>query len=95
MSTNIKTWYDFILQQMAAESYLDQSVRFGGTRTVSDVVMLGSNNPSYMQNNKIPQPADAILNGATRMTATQAADFTSRFTIIDHRSNDDPRFASA
>lgn len=23
MSTNIKTWYDFVLQQMAAESYLD------------------------------------------------------------------------
>ncbi len=23
MSTTIQTWYDFVLQQMAAESYLD------------------------------------------------------------------------
>lgn len=41
MSTNIRTWYDFVLQQMAAESYLDQSNLFGGTLNPLKVLMYG------------------------------------------------------
>ncbi len=49
MSTNIKKWYDFVLQQMAAESYLDQSKDFGGAKDISVMLMLGTNNPMYLQ----------------------------------------------
>ncbi|MDD2685198.1 MAG: hypothetical protein PHY62_03490 [Gallionella sp.] len=35
-----------------------------------------------------------ILPGATRMTATQATDFMTRYTVVDHRGNDDSRFAA-
>lgn len=87
MSTIIQTWYDFVLQQMAAESYLDKSKKFGGALDTDVVLMLGSNNPDYPQNGQIPTPTTDILLGATRMTATQAADFTTRYEIISHLPN--------
>lgn len=82
MSTNIKTWYDFILQQMAAESYWDQSDKFGGNRTAADVLMFGSNNPN--QYIGLDPAILTTLPGATRMTETQATDFTTRYTIVSH-----------
>lgn len=93
MSQNVKKWYDFVLQQMAAESYLDQIGKNGNDLT--KVLMLGSNNAGYPQSNgEYPLPDTKILDGATRMTATQATDFTTRYSIIDHRANDDARFAA-
>ncbi|MDD2685196.1 MAG: hypothetical protein PHY62_03480 [Gallionella sp.] len=44
MSTTIKAWYDSVLQQMAAESYLNQSTLFGGALDPMKVLMFGSNN---------------------------------------------------
>ena len=91
MSTTVKTWYDFVLQQMAAESYLDGWKDLSNTDR-QNRLLLGSNNIYFLQAGETP--TTPVLNGATRMTATQAADFTSRYTIVDHRSNDDPRFAN-
>ncbi len=79
MSTTIQTWYNFVLQQMATESYLDGWNNLALDKR-KERLMYGSNNPTYQS-----LPFDApILDGATRMTATQAADFLNRYTVIDH-----------
>lgn len=91
MSTNIQTWYDFVLQQMAAESYLNGWNNLLHEEKVARL-NLGSNNPDYLQNGQTS--TTPILPGATRMTATQAADFTTRYRVVDHRGNDDARFAN-
>ena len=67
MSTTIRTWYDFVLQQMVAESYLDG----WNSLSLEDKIVrlnLGSNNFSVPSN----QPTTPILPGATRMTAMSA-----------------------
>ena len=86
MNTNIRTWYRAVLQQMAAEAYLDQSDLFGGANAAIDVLMFGSNNPTYqlLQGNA---SATQVLPGTTRMTPTQAGDFLTRYEIISHLSN--------
>lgn len=85
MSAKMQTWYDFVLQQMAAESYLDQIGKNGND--APRMLMLGSNNPGYLQDNKLPLPTAAVLNGNTRMTESQATDFTTRYTIVSHLPN--------
>ncbi len=87
MSSNIRTWYDFVLQQMAAEAYLDQSDLFdlfGGANAVIDVLMYGNNNPAYQGGLLSTEP---LLPGTTRITATQAEDFLSRYEIVSHLPN--------
>jgi len=82
MSTTIQTWYDFVLQQMAAESYLDG----WNSLSLEDKIIrlnLGSNNFSIPTN----LSTEPLLPGATRMTATQAADFLTRYTIVSHLPN--------
>jgi hypothetical protein len=44
MSTTIKTWLEFALQQIAAESYIDQ---VGATSNFSSVLQNGNNNQKY------------------------------------------------
>lgn len=82
MSATIKSWYDFILQQMAAESYLEGWASMDDI-TRKNILQLGSNNPIVPEN----APTTPVLPGATRMTAAQAADFLSRYTVIDHQPN--------
>lgn len=85
MSTTIKTWYDFVLQQMAAESYFHEADKFGGLLSQKQVLMFGSNNPSlYSELDPVTLP---ILPGATRLTPTQATDFLTRYTILSHLPN--------
>lgn len=91
MSTNIQTWYNFVLQQMAAESYLNGWNDLSGIDQ-QNRLLLGNNNYNFLQADQTP--TSDILPGATRLTATQAADFTARYQVIDHRSNDDARFAT-
>ncbi len=86
MSTNIQAWYDFLLQQMATESYLDQSDLFNGTESAKNVLMFGSNNPSY-QRQQVNEPTTDLLPGTTRMTTTQAEDFLTRYEIVSHLPN--------
>jgi hypothetical protein len=42
--SNIQAWYDFILQQMAAESYLDQALRNLGVRSCN----ITQSQPKYL-----------------------------------------------
>lgn len=93
MNTTIKTWYDFVLQQMAAESYLSQASIFGGNLDLSKVLMFGSNNPALYPN---IDPANLPnLLGATRMTATQATDFVNRYQVVSHLPNTASGFSAA
>jgi hypothetical protein len=41
MSTTIQTWYNFVLQQMAAESYLDQAAT--SPYGLAGILQFGSN----------------------------------------------------
>ncbi len=69
MSTNVRAWYDFVLQQMAAESYLDG----WNALSLQDRVFrlnFGNNNFGVETN----QPNVPVLPGTTRITATQADD---------------------
>jgi hypothetical protein len=52
VSTNIRTWYDLVLQQMAAESYLE---KIGvGSNTAVSVLMFGNNHPLFQQPDEGP-----------------------------------------
>ena len=82
MSRNIRVWYDLVLQQMAAESYLDKVGL--GNNTPIGVLMFGNNHPSFQSGLLSTEP---ILRGTTRMTATQAEDFLTRFEIVNHLPN--------
>ena len=78
MPTNIKTWLDFALQQMAAESYLDQFVVQGVP--LQQVLIDGNNDRRVI-------PLDQFT-GKTRMTTLQAQQFAQRYQILDHHAND-------
>jgi Ca2+-binding RTX toxin-like protein len=92
MSKIIQSWYDFVLQQIAAESYLDQIGRNGND--ITRVLMYGSNNPLYQQQQG-NEPTTVLLPGATRMTATQAEDFLTRYEILSHLPNTATGFSGA
>ena len=84
MSSSVQPWYDFVLQQMVAESYIHHASEFGGALSIGDVLMFGSNNPAYQGGLLQSEP---LLPGATRMTATQAEDFLTRYEIVSHLPN--------
>src|SRR5262245_25726550 len=71
----IKTWLDFALQQVAAESYLDGIVLTERTQVVP---RLGRGNSPLLG------PDDQYI----RMTPSQANAFFDRYEIIDHHPND-------
>lgn len=81
--SDINTWYDFVLQQMAAESYLDQY--FDGTKDVVEVLTEGNTDGRVI--------TDPKKFGYTRMTSVQADDFLNRYEIIDHHANDTSGFS--
>jgi hypothetical protein len=90
--SDIGTWLQFALQQMAAESYLD------GSDLITRLT-LGNNNPL------LNDPNDPTLDGATRFinlagapNATQitgsAQAFAARYQIVDHHANDATGFSA-
>ena len=84
MPTDIKTWFDFALQQMATESYLDQFVVQGVA--LQQVLIDGNNDRRVISLDQ--------FTGKTRFTALQAQDFTQRYQIIDHHANDATGFSA-
>ncbi|MFN0316031.1 MAG: hypothetical protein ACKVQA_13450, partial [Burkholderiales bacterium] len=82
MTPIIQTWYDSVLQQMAAESYLDGWHLLSLEDRIGRLE-LGSNNFVVPEN----QPGAALLPGTTRMTAAQAEDFLTRYEIVSHLPN--------
>lgn len=87
-----KAWFEFALVQMVAESYLDD-VWATPSELRDNRLRFGSNNPAFFSST-VPDPALVPnLPGKTRLTDSQIAYFNQNYDIIDHRSNDDPRFA--
>jgi|CXWL01.1.fsa_nt_gi hypothetical protein len=90
--SDIGTWLQFALQQMAAESYLDDS-------DIITRLTLGNNNPL------LNDPNDPTLDGATRFVnlagvpnAAQitgsAQAFVTRYQIVDQHANDATGFSA-
>jgi len=84
MNTNIDSLYDFALQQMAAESYFENSQSWGDPVEVTRLLQLGTNREDFTN----PTSPNGYP-GLTRMTAAQADEFVSKFTII-HQWSDNP-----
>ena len=84
--TQIRTWLDFALQQLTAESYVNRFL--SGELSLDRVLKMGNNN--------LPgdQSATAVLPGKTRMTTLQAEDFIQRYQILDHHANDATGFSA-
>src|SRR5574341_155005 len=79
--SQITTWLDFALQQMAAESYLDDP---GGL-----LVQLARGNNRF----GFDPPTGPLL-GATRFTNVLADRFIARYDIVDHHANDATGFSA-
>ncbi|MEC4890329.1 MAG: calcium-binding protein [Nitrospira sp.] len=84
--SNISTWLKFALQQMAAESYLDQLL-FG--RPLREILLDGNNDTRFVQ-----PDANGELPGKTRFTNVQADRFLNSYDIIDHHANDASGFSA-
>src|SRR5215813_7397363 len=77
----IETWYDFLMQQMAAESYFD-GVSFSDRDAVRLRLLNGNNRPEFIDD----QPR-----GLTRFTRQQADEFLTRFQILNQWSDNPHR----
>jgi Ca2+-binding RTX toxin-like protein len=71
---------DFALQQVAAESYLDQQAPL-------QQILIDGNNDRRV-------PSGTGPNGASRLTPDQARNFVNRYVIIDHQPNDSAGFSA-
>jgi Ca2+-binding RTX toxin-like protein len=80
LSESVGSWYDFYLQQVAAESYLE-SVNLQDIARVSAALVSG--------NNRLEVPATEIPPGKSRLAPLQAAEFAARFDIL-HQWSDNP-----
>jgi hypothetical protein len=85
MASNIQTWLDYALQQMAAESYLDQFL--SGPRTLVKVLTNGNNNENIISD-------ENAFRGATRFTNLLADRFIAKYDIVSHHANDSTGFSA-
>lgn len=106
--TQLELWYDFALQQIAAESFLTddagrliqdpdiqrQRLRLGSNNFAPIVYVNGQAQPNELLKTYSGDPDTAILPGATRMTAIQADYFLQNWRIV-HQSANDPSGFSA
>jgi len=76
--TETRLWLDFALQQVSAESYLDE-LNFGDEKAVKDRLKVGANNYRVPLNEEKPH--------STRMTDLQADYYWDNFEIVDHLPN--------
>ena len=83
--TETQQWIDFALQQVAAESYLDD-ISFKNEEDVLRRLIVGANNYRV--------PPDVDNPHATRMTKLQADYFLENFEIIDHLPNRSSGFSA-
>jgi hypothetical protein len=89
--TNITSWLQFAIQQMAAESYLD-GFAFNNSNELIRRLKFGNNNATVLG---LGNPDDSpVLSGKTRLTTIQAQQFTQRYQILDHHANDATGFSA-
>lgn len=90
----IRTWLEFALQQMAAESYL-HNINLSDPADVVPRLIAGNNAPGVNS----PNPGAtrfvdlASLSNASQITGSAQA-FVSRFQIVDHHTNDSTGFSA-
>lgn len=93
MATLIQTWLNYALQQMAAESYLDQFLL--GPRSLVEVLSNGNNNENVIPVDQFTgKTRFADLTGvanAAQVTGSAQA-FESRYQIVNHHANDATAF---
>jgi len=85
VQSSISTWLKFALQQMVAESYLDD-IPINDPLEVQGALIRGNNNRRFVTENE--------FTGKTRMTTLQAQEFTQRYQIVDHHANDATGFSA-
>lgn len=94
MATTIQTWLNFALQQMAAESYLDQVL---SGRTLVKVLTNGNNNEDVIPDDQFTGATRFVnlanLPNAAQVTGSAQA-FASRYQIVDHHANDATGFSA-
>jgi hypothetical protein len=83
---NISNWLKFALQQMAAESYLDQ---FLLGRPLRDILLDGNNDTRFVQ-----PDVNGNLPGQTRFTNALVDRFLATYDIVDHHANDATGFSA-
>lgn len=84
--SQINTWFQFAVQQMAAESYLDRAR--SGELQLDQALRLGNNRvPAYLA-------SAPLLDGKTRMTDQQIIAFGTRYDILDHHASDATGFSA-
>lgn len=85
LNTNIDSLYDYVLQQMAAESYFE-GIALTASALVRERLILGANRENYRGG---PSDLNDGYRGYTRMTSAQADEFLRKFEIV-HQWSDDP-----
>ncbi|MDP3092118.1 MAG: hypothetical protein Q8N04_15700, partial [Nitrospira sp.] len=94
MATPIQTWLNFALQQMAAESYLDQVL---SGRSLVDVLTNGNNNADVIPVGQFTGATRFVdlagFANASQVTGSAQA-FVSRSDIVDHHANDATGFSA-
>ncbi|MDH5640924.1 MAG: hypothetical protein OEY28_06485 [Nitrospira sp.] len=96
MPTNITTWLNFALQQMAAESYLN-GINLQDPDAVKDRLVDGNNNSQVISPDLFTGMTRFVdLNGvpgASQITGSAQA-FVSRYQIVHHHANDATGFSA-
>ncbi|MCC7459596.1 MAG: hypothetical protein IT390_21690, partial [Nitrospira sp.] len=85
MNTNIESLYDYVLQRLAAESYLE-NMSPSDTTEIRRALLLGTNREGYKTGNP---DLNEGYRGYTRMTSSQADEFLSKYRIV-HQWSDNP-----
>jgi VCBS repeat-containing protein len=88
MSTDIRLYYEFILAQFAAESYLNNVDTTTRNNEFEQRLSLGANNPDFIEE---ITAADEL--SPTQMTEVMIDDFFATWEIVDHRENQPSGFS--
>ena len=95
MATLIQTWLNFAIQQMAAESYLDQFL--SGERLLQRVLTNGNNNEDVISVDKFTGATRLVdlpnVASASQITGS-AQSFAEQYQIVDHHANDSTGFSA-
>jgi Ca2+-binding RTX toxin-like protein len=96
---NIKTWYEFVLAQMASDSYLDDPSESDPRAEPFDFkleadLQIRLRNGANHYNHVERQERDGRPLSATRMTTRMAQDFVEIWEVIDHVSNTTSGFSA-
>ena len=84
--TNVSVWLDFLIQQIAAESYFD-GMDITNEAAIRLALIRGNNRPGF-------DPPSGRLLGKTQLTDGLADRFLARYEIRDHHADDSTGFSA-